>query len=283
MPAHVADITVSNGAKPPKIAYIYVKESAGSELASDVTVTDESGRALAKFTTMRFSEIEGTPGLTISTEGLVHQVAWPPARLLDTPLPLKSVIIVAEAEDCRIRVYIERLSARKVPVQVLSINDFELVEVANGNTDGQVVIYLPQNENIVGDITATSATACHHLLRIIQHVASKPNGIRVYAVTDGAIQAEKFDSLTYAPLVGLSRIIASEQPNYWGALIDVESDNLPIQALKYVSDVDVIRVDEDGIARISRLRALPKTKSPGPRQSNLHILATTRFLIILHI
>ena len=265
MPAHVANITVSNGTKPPKIAYIYVKASAGSELASDITVTDEAGRALAKFTTMRFSEIEGTPGLTISTEGLVHQVAWPPARLLDNPLSLKSVVIVAEAEDNRLRV-VERFSARRIPVQVLSVNEFELIGVANAGTNGQVVIYLPQNESKVGNITTASATVCHHLLRIIQHVARKENTIQVYVVTDGAVQADKFDSLAYAPLVGLSRIIASEQPNHWGALIDVESDNLPIQALKYVSDADIIRVDEDGIARIPRLRALPKTKSPFSQQ-----------------
>jgi 6-methylsalicylic acid synthase len=262
MPDHVADITVSNGAKPPKIAYIYVKKSTGSELASDVTVTDEVGHALAKFTMMRFSEIEGTPGLTISTQGLVHQVAWLPARLLDDALSLKRVIIVSEAENYRVRVYIEQLSARKIPVQVLSIDDFESFDVANENTDGQVVIYLPRNESKVGDIITVSATASYQLLRIVQHVASKPNSIRVYVITNGAVEAKKVDSLAYAPLVGLSRIIASEQPRHWGALIDVESDDLPIQALKYISKADVIKVGEDGVARVPRLRALPKAKSP---------------------
>jgi 6-methylsalicylic acid synthase len=261
MPAHVADITVSHGAKPPKIAYIYVKQSADSELASDVTVIDEVGHTLAKFTTMRFSEIEGTPGLTISTEGLVHQVAWPPARLLDDALSLKRAIIISEAEDCRVRAYIEQFSARKVPVQVLSIDDFESLGVTNENIDGQVAIYLPRDESKVGDIIAASETACYQLLRIVQHVASNLNGIRVYVVTGGTPEAKKVDSLAYAPLVGLSRIIASEQPSHWGALIDVESDNLPIQVLKYISEADVVKVDEDGVARVPRLRALPRTKS----------------------
>jgi hypothetical protein len=64
-----------------------------------------------------------------------HQVAWPPARLLGDAWPLKRVIIVSEAEDYRVRVYIEQFSTRKLLVQVLSIDEFESFDVANEKTD----------------------------------------------------------------------------------------------------------------------------------------------------
>jgi 6-methylsalicylic acid synthase len=57
---------------------IYVQDASTGKnsLAVDVAITNEDGKALAKFSSMRFSEIEGTAEAKGSADGLVHQLAY---------------------------------------------------------------------------------------------------------------------------------------------------------------------------------------------------------------
>ena len=67
--------------------------------------------------------------------------------------------------------------------------------------------------------------------------------MRVFAVTQNAITAQTPTNLAHASLLGLGRIIAAEQPDLWGGMIDTDDHAIPLQAMKYVFDADVIKIE----------------------------------------
>lgn len=77
---------------------------------------------------------------------------------------------------------------------------------------------------------------------------------KAFCITQGVSKGSDAHSLSQAALLGLARIIRSEKSEVFGGLIDVEDDQFPMLAVKYVQDVDVIRI-EDTVARNARLRA----------------------------
>ncbi|KAF1994202.1 polyketide syntase 2 [Amniculicola lignicola CBS 123094] len=255
MPAHVEDCTIVPGAVPPKIAYIYVKDASQGNVgpASDVTVADAEGNVLAKFTSMRFSEIEASRKGKDDVDGLVHSLAWPPARLAETPYALGHVALLGE-EISALSQYEVELKERGIPTTILeSPAELATLELATPAT----VVYVPATSGT--SISATAERNCETLLEIVKTVASASLDARVFAFTRGAVSGSTASSLANGPLVGLSRIIAAEQPNLWGGLIDTESSSFPFQAAKYVQGADVIKI-EDSVARVARLRPMPAVK-----------------------
>ncbi|KAL8898910.1 MAG: hypothetical protein Q9207_006462 [Kuettlingeria erythrocarpa] len=262
MPAHVETVEVCEGAVPPKMAYIFVQQASADSAhpASHITVADISGRALAKFTAMRFSEIEGTPGESSDVDTLVHQLTWKSVSLPAAPvLPLRHVVLIAPPNHSLLPAYKKQLARKRVNLTCLqSSQDLAKTSLSEG-TDSTVIVYLPAEVEKEGDIPAASNGFTSELLDIVKYTATNLPGIRVFAITDGALTGATVASLAQAPLVGLSRIIASEQPDSWGALIDVDSTEFPFQAVKYVAGADVIKV-EDTIAKVSRLGAMPQAQ-----------------------
>ena len=59
----------------------------------------------------------------------------------------------------------------------------------------------------------------------------------------------------------VGRIVAAEQGDIWGALIDTEDSDwaFPLQAIKYAQGGDILRIS-DGVARAPVLRRLPRDK-----------------------
>ncbi|KAL8677089.1 MAG: hypothetical protein Q9186_006448 [Xanthomendoza sp. 1 TL-2023] len=262
MPAHVTKTEVFEGALPPKMAYIYVQQASADPThpASDITVTDLSGCALAKFTAMRFSEIEGTPGESSNVDTLVHQLAWKPVPLAAQPkLPLSNVVIIAVPDHPMLSTYKKQLARRRITVSHLhSFQDLSTVSFGK-QLEGCMILYLPAEVDEEEDIPVKSNTFTKELLDIVKYAATVLKDVRVFTITDGALTGATTSALAHAPLVGLSRIIASEQPDSWGALIDVDSMEFPFQAIKYVSGADVIKV-EDTIAKVARLKAMPQAQ-----------------------
>ena len=72
--------------------------------------------------------------------------------------------------------------------------------------------------------------------------------------------------------------MASEQPDLWGALTNKNSSEFLLQAIKYFSGADIVKV-EDTLARVARLR--PTTISCGPsyHASGLDLTVLTGFLV----
>ena len=271
MPAQVDRITFHTSAPPPKIGYIYVKEATETGLAVHIEVLNESGTSLVSINAMRFAEIEGTPGASGSVESLVHQLAWPPMQLSEEPLAIGNVVLVSKATDIGER-YEKGLKPHAASIsRYASALDLSKDSIPQSDEKANtVIIYIPNRIRSFDDVFQAAESYCAELLGIVKFATSLSSSAKVFTITDNVTKGGSSPTtLAQAPLHGLGRIIASEQPEIWGALIDAEDETLPIAAIKYAHGTDVVRIS-DGVPRAARLRPLPRNKVlPPARQNNL--------------
>ena len=262
MPSAVDSFEILPGASPPRQGYIHVVASSReARLAADITIHDENGKALAVFEQMQFAEIEGTPGANSSVESLVHQLAWIPATLAEKPRSFNHLVIISAHRDCLGRKYEEQLDQMDIKRTILD-SPTQLTEnrdLLDTISSSAVVLYIPGQVEDVSEIASASKSYCHDLVAITRFVMSNAPQMRIFAVTQNAIAAQTPTSLAHAPLLGLGRIIAAEQPELWGATIDTDDHAIPLQAIKYVFNADVIKI-EDTVSKVSRLRSMPHDK-----------------------
>jgi 6-methylsalicylic acid synthase len=199
---------------------------------------------------MRFSEIEASRNGKYDVHGLVHSLAWPPARLAETPYSLQRVVLLG---DKTVTVSYE-LGLRERGIKTDFIDSPAAIAELT-YTSPMTFVYVPESALAPEAIPETTETNCKTLLDIVKAVATLSTEAKVFVLTRGALHSDPSNST----LVGLSRIIAAEQPSLWGALIDIESTSFPFQAVKYVSGADVVKV-EDSVARVARLRPMPVAK-----------------------
>ncbi|KAI0388913.1 6-MSAS [Xylariaceae sp. FL0594] len=269
MPAQIEKVHFFQGygASPPKTGYLYVEDaSERGAPAVHVSVCDDDGNVTAKFQSMRFSEIEGTPGVSGSVESLVHALAWVPAPFQNKALSWDNAILVSDDESILSR-YRKQLSnkfgIKDIP-QFSTAEEFATSEsvVLAPNT---AVVYIPGPTSSLAEVPAKSELFIAELLAITKHVirtGASVSNVRVFALTSAVGAAETPTALAQSPLHGLARIIASEHPDNWGALIDAEvgddeATTFPVMAMKYVRDQDVIRIQDD-MPRVARLQPLPR-------------------------
>ncbi|KAI1334146.1 6-methyl salicylic acid synthase [Xylariaceae sp. FL0016] len=264
MPAQIEKLHfyTEYGSPPPKTGYLYVEEASerNGAPAVHVTVCDDGGQALARFESMRFSEIEGTPGVSGSVESLVHKLAWVPAPLADKAIEWGSVILVSDDETILTQRGKQLASKLKLGAEnILPMRS--AAEVASHSAPlvpNTAIVYCPPRVASVAEVPAKSEFFIDELLTLSKFAINHGN-IKVFALTSAVGAAKTPTALAQAPLHGLSRIIASEHPDQWGALIDVDDEDAPFPSfvLKYVRDQDVVRVDDD-LPRVSRLQPLPR-------------------------
>ncbi|KAK2831021.1 hypothetical protein FQN49_007081, partial [Arthroderma sp. PD_2] len=211
---------------------------------------------IAKFTSMRFSEIEGTPGASGSISSLVHRVAWPPAIPAEEPISIERVILISN--DAAIM----DLYAKSLPACIQSVQ-----LTAPGNIIDQlpylqkdkksVIVYIPDEVQSLKDVPAAAESFTWQLLEVTKNVVQRSLPTKIFVLTTSITQGKTPTALAQSPLLGLSRVIASEHPDNFGGLIDGEQVAVPLTTMKYIQGADVIRIF-DGIPRTARLRALPR-------------------------
>ncbi|EKG18983.1 Beta-ketoacyl synthase [Macrophomina phaseolina MS6] len=265
MPAQIEKVHffTEYGVPPPKTGYLYVEEaSERGAPAVHVSVCNDDGQVLAKFQSMRFSEIEGTPGVSGSVESLVHTLAWVPAPLANKAASWENAVLVSDSEAALAR-FSKQLKSQAKNISQLS----SAADIANASiTSNTAVIYAPGPVSSLADVPTKSEAFISELLTLVKHVVrdASLSNVKVFALTSGVGAANGPTALAQAPLHGLARIIASEHPDQWGALIDADDEDAPFPtlALKYVRDQDVIRMD-DGLPRVARLQPLPRERLYG--------------------
>jgi 6-methylsalicylic acid synthase len=259
MPAQIERVDIFSDQNPPKYGWLYVQEASDTALAVHVTVLNNAGLPLAKFTSMRFSEIQGTPGVSGSMESLVHQMAWPPAPLAEQPLLLTNIIFVADENSQAVTEYASSLPTNFPWEKVASAQ--ALVDQASTLPlrKGSAIIYIPADVKSEDDIMSCVQSYASTLLKLVKIVVGSALTSKVFVLTRDAAQARTRTALAHGALFGLSRIIASEHPDHFGGLFDTETGTIPFTFLKYVQGADVVRID-DGVARTARLRNLPRHK-----------------------
>ncbi|MCJ1466161.1 hypothetical protein MMC07_004780 [Pseudocyphellaria aurata] len=245
MPTAIDRVTVST-TPTPKICYIHVKKAVG-EHATDIHILNEAGIVLGNIQNLRFAGIEGDPAAKKSANGLVHRIAWPPVQLAENPLPLRRILFVAK----------ESPLVQGYQCQLLSIGiDSSIVaepEEVGHVQEGSILILVAEHAQKAEDVYAISAKSCEKVLTLVKIITKSITQNKVFCITQNACKGYDYHSLSQAPLLGLARIIQSEEPEVFGGLIDVEDNAFPLQAIKYAQGVDIIRV-EDSVARNARLR-----------------------------
>lgn len=268
MPAQIQQVEVFTERNPPKVGWVYVQQDTSTEYSSHVYILDESGTLLAKFTSMRFSEIEGTPSASGgSISGLVHRMAWPPALPAEKPIRVEKVILIGSDVAMR-NMYANTLPAHVRSLQLSAADDLDNQLPHNFVPDqGTVIVYIPHEVHSLQEVPVMTETFTWQLLKVTKFVAQMSLPVKIFVLTDDTTRGETPTALAHAPLLGLSRIIASEHPDCFGGLIDCEQRVMPLAAMKYIQGADIIRIS-DGIARTARLRALsPEDRTHQPSKS----------------
>lgn len=65
----------------------------------NVQVLGMQGEVLVQVVSMRFAEIEGTPGTNRNTDSLVHHLAWTPAVYVEHPIQLDRIVLIGEHQE----------------------------------------------------------------------------------------------------------------------------------------------------------------------------------------
>ncbi|KAF3899508.1 Beta-ketoacyl synthase [Trichophyton interdigitale] len=256
MPAQIQQVDIWTSQDPPKIGWIYVKRDTNIDYSGHVYILSEDSQLLAKFTSMRFSEIEGTPGASGSMSSLVHRVAWPPAYPAEDPIPIQRVIMVAMSNTIR-DTYARTLPAKLQLDQLTTIEALREALTAIENKKGAAIVYIPEDVQSLEEVPSAAEKFTWQLLEIIKYVVQNSLPTKVFVLTTNMMEAETPTALAHSPLLGLSRVIASEHPDNFGGLIDGEQHTVPLTTMKYIQGADVIRI-MDGIPRTARLRALSR-------------------------
>lgn len=261
MPSFVDRISLLTSKDPPKSCYIYVQVAMDVPPAVDISICGKDGTVLMLIKGMQFSEIEGGFRPNAGLEGLVHQVAWPPASYKENPLPINHLVLISR-DPCWAERYYER-----VPPTVLKTIVLNSVEELSNHQQtfetGTAIVYLPMFDVPVDSVAATSSHHAMDLLSITKLAVKSSLAPKIFVLTNGVLLGQAA-ALGQSALHGLSRIIASEHPEVWGGLIDLDSPTIPLDVMKYVQGEDVICVS-DGIPRIAHLRNLTRERlRPSP-------------------
>jgi 6-methylsalicylic acid synthase len=260
MPTAIDSVTLSANTTTSKLSYVSVKRAVG-DYAVDVLIFDDAGTILVDIKSLRFAGIEGSASFRTADPGLVYRIAWPPAQLAESPLRFRKVLFLA-VKSPLLNGYRAQLSATGIETRIVAaLKDISEIE------ENTIVIYIASGAECLAEVYPTSSNNCKMLLGIVKKIMTMCSKKRVFCITQDASMGSDSSALSQAPLTELARIMQSEAPD-----VDVEDNVFPMQAIKYVQGVDVIRV-EDTVSRNARLRPFVEdtvASKLGRKQSSFH-------------
>ncbi|RWA15125.1 hypothetical protein MBRU_10925 [Mycolicibacterium brumae DSM 44177] len=231
MPSRIERLTVLS--PPAEDAMLHIRPRPGGTCA-DVLITDTAGEPLSVIAGMTFEELENSDG---EVTRMLHRLSWHPMPLPDQRPPR----VVLVGGDDRVAAWCARdLDAHGV--------DWRRIATAAALPDrlpeGSAVLVLPADAQ-------TPTDAVGQLLNTLKAMRDKGVGARLWTLThnvrDGA-------DLNRSPLWGLARVAATEHPQLWGGVLDLDADELPVTALSGPAGHPVVSF-RDGAAHTARLAA----------------------------
>ncbi|GAW17617.1 hypothetical protein ANO14919_070760 [Xylariales sp. No.14919] len=290
-------VDIYSSRPPPKIGYLFIEDTSDAKTpAADVTVLDEEGLQLSKFTAMRFSEVEGAQGISGGVDSLAHRIAWVPPKFSESVRELGDVVLVSpdlEGPAKQVRPHANTLFQVSSTTQVED-EAKKVVSVLSKN--GSTLIFIPRNVETLDEVPSAAEEIIWEAATLVKFLVNHSLTSKFYIITNSVQGGNSATGLAHAPLHGLARIIGSEHPDIWGGLIDTNTDAaFPLTAIKYVQGHDVLRM-VDGLPRRPIMRPFtreylhkpdsPKTILPSPEGTYLITgglgdlgLATCEFLI----
>ncbi|KAI0400032.1 6-methylsalicylic acid synthase [Xylaria palmicola] len=290
-------VDIHSAKPPPKIGYLFIEDTTDAKTpAADVSVLDDQGVLLSKFTAMRFSEVEGAQGVSGGVDSLVHRMAWVPPKFSETPRELGDVVLVSSDSERfakQVSPHAKTLTQFSSATEVEREVEKSVPILAKG---GSTVVFIPRSVEGLDEVASAAEAIVWEAANLVKFMANHSLACKLYIVSHGVQAGETATGLAHAPLYGLARIIGSEHPDNWGGLIDTDIDGaFPLAAIKYVQGQDVLRM-VDGLPRRPIMRPFTreylhkpdslKTIMPGPEGTYLITgglgdlgLATCEFLI----
>jgi 6-methylsalicylic acid synthase len=222
--------------------------------SAKVSILDMQGELLAQFVSITLTEVDAASRTSAGMDGLVHQMAWVPARLSEQPLVLEQAVIISPNTTM-----LEQYEAELKPhvPKILKIGNAQ--ELNNTDTTallrgkGSVIIYCPGPVQNFEDVASAAHRFIWEIATSVKFIVDNGLSAKFFVVTDKIYAAQTPTALAQGPLLGLARVVASEHSDIWGGLIDNEGPNFPIMPFKYVQEQDVIQFT-DGVPRIARMR-----------------------------
>jgi 6-methylsalicylic acid synthase len=261
MPAEIESVEIFSRDRAPRKAWLYVEKASDSELTSHVAICDDTGAVLARFTSMRFSEIEGTPGANGSVESLVHQITWPPVAPAEEPLPISRVVLLSNNRSLR-EAYASTLpkdTGRVIVDSVAALATYASQSSSQTLKESTAIVYIPDSVENITEIAAAVKQMTWELLEAVKLLVNRNIRSKLFVLTLQTGEAETPAALAHSSLLGLSRVLSNEHPDQFGGMIDTEEVIFPFHVCRYIRGADVVRI-RDGVARTARLRRLPQER-----------------------
>ncbi|WP_349268456.1 phthiocerol synthesis polyketide synthase type I PpsA [Mycolicibacterium parafortuitum] len=242
MPARIDRVHVWGD--PPALALLHVRHRGGT--STDVSITDESGVVRAAITGMAFEELENPEGTDLAR--MLHQVSWRATAFAADARPAE-VAVVGDAVSA-----LGDLAAAGVPSSVYSGVD----EIPDSLGSDAVVLLVPPSD--------VEPQACTELvLQAVKTLHGNRSEARLWVLTRGVHEGA---GLAHAPLWGMARVAASEHPQLWGGVLDLDDGPLPVGVLASLHGhgVVVVRGGEAMTARLAPAQAAsgaPVSCTPG--------------------
>ncbi|TVY21776.1 6-methylsalicylic acid synthase [Lachnellula arida] len=244
--SQIDKLTIISKAPPPKIYYLHATETEVADdpqtRSADVAILDIDGQLLAKFEGIRLTEVEGGSGVSTGIDGLVHQMAWVPARLSEKPLLTTQAVLISD-DDATLDKYGNDLQRHLLKVlKVKTAQELEQADVSAMLGDkGSAVVYCPGPVRSSGDIASSTQRFIWEVATAVKFIVRNSLDVKFFIVTDRVFAAESFTALAQGALYGLARIVALEHSDIWGGLIDSQGPEFPTLPFKYVQGPDIIR------------------------------------------
>lgn len=272
MPTAIQKVSILENESVPDTCYIYVEKASATHTAN-VYIMNKTGLVLGTLYNLRFAGIEGDLNAKSMDGGLVHRLAWPPAQLAEEPLHFEHLLFISSSENPLLKNYTIRMDSLKVSFDTIT----EPVPFPDLRS-GTVIILIAEAAETDDQVYEVSARSCDKLITTVKHVVQTGSRHKIFCITKGVSRGTNSNSLSQAPLLGLARILKSEEPDVFGGLIDVEDNQFPMQAIRYVQGPDVIRI-EDTVARNARLRPYLGPSGNKPHEAPFRVLAHGTYII----
>ncbi|MGV0627613.1 type I polyketide synthase [Mycolicibacter minnesotensis] len=243
MPARIERVAVHH---PPGGEALIHARRRGQDAITDVVITDLAGTVLVSMTGLAFEELERSPEHESSR--LVHRLAWHPTPWEQGDLPTH-VTLIGGASSTR-QWCARDLAEAGVPTRSVA-DPADLSSGDAGLDSGAVVLVLtePCDEPTV---------SIDLLLRTLKHLVEQHSNARLWALTQNVHEGGEIEQ---APLWGLSRVAATEQPQVWGGVLDLAEPRLPLPVLTSLTGHGVVVV-RDTVAYTARLAPAPCVGEP---------------------
>ncbi|CAN5130017.1 phthiocerol type I polyketide synthase PpsA [soil metagenome] len=222
VPAAVEMIVVL-GELPDARATVTVRRTAGADLTVDITVAAADGTPCVLLQGVRYVPLGGPAGSTRGQDDprrFAHRISWVPQPAdSSAALPFSGDFAVVGpdgAANAELASQLVALGHRSVPEDTARYVLYAAAPSAASDLDASSD--LDDSVELTAEVTALVQRLVHR---------GDAASVTLWVLTQGVREAADTHALRQSCLWGLAGVIAAEQPQIWGALVDLDARTVP--------------------------------------------------------